>query len=134
MQQKIIVSTAADIKNIAHEMGLFHTQKRTIKVHLSQLSEEENRRIENRIVKQYAANDFHQSNVFGINTLMGYVLLVATNIIPVIKLGITNAILLYVFFSIAVMLIVRVYNFWHARRELMRLAEELPGASSLGYL
>lgn len=134
MEQKIIISNVSDIQQIAHEISMFNVQKRIIKVHLNQFTEAENRQLECEIVKQYAAGGQQVDGKTGICTLLVYLALVVTDIIPVFKWGAINTILLYVVLSLAGIMFIRMYRIWHARKSLNRLARELPAAPSFGYL
>ncbi|WP_026770630.1 hypothetical protein [Asinibacterium sp. OR53] len=125
MEKKIIISTASDIEQIAHEIGLFKMEKRIIKVHMNQFSETENRQLEQEIVKRYATGGQQLDNKIGLFTLAAYVVLMVTGVIPVLKLGFINSVLLYILFTIVLLLGIRLYRLWHAKRSLRQLARGL---------
>ncbi len=125
MEKKTIISNASDIEQIAQEIGLFKVQKRIIKVHMNQFSEAENRQLEQEIVKRYAIGRQEMDSRIGLLTLGTYLVLMVIGTIPVLKLGLINSVLLYVLVTIGMLLGIRLYRFWNARRTLYRLAREL---------
>ncbi|GAC1438470.1 MAG: hypothetical protein NVSMB63_02060 [Sediminibacterium sp.] len=133
MEHEIIISNAAEIKNIAGEISLFHTQKRVIKVQFPHFSKEENIQLEKKIATYYMARESYHGGLIGIFTVIGYMILVSTKVISIQKLGIVNTILLYFACSFITMTIGKLYHFWQARRQLNRLAEELQSMPSFSY-
>ena len=125
MEKKIIISTASDIEQIAHEIGLFKMEKRIIKVHMNQFSETENRQLEQEIVKRYAIGGKQLDNKIGLVTLAVYLVLMVTRVIPVLKLGFINSVLLYILFTVVLLLGIRLYRFWHSKSSLRQLARGL---------
>ena len=134
MEQKVIISNLSDIEQIAHDISLFNSQKKVIKVHLNQFTEAENRQIEHEIVKQCAAGSRQLDGRIGLFTMIIFLALMAMNIIPAVRLGVFNLVLLYLFFTTAILLGTRLYRLWQAKKALNSLVRELPAAPSFGYL
>lgn len=130
MQQRNIITNPEDIRSVANDINVFTCKKQIFKVQLSQLSETENFEVEKKLVKFYSLGQHAFWTVLPVYTIIVYLLLVFTHIIPYHELGIVPTILLYAPFALGAILLLRIAATLYAKRSLLKLAEELHTAPS----
>jgi hypothetical protein len=130
MQQRTFITSPEDIRAIAGEINIFSCKKQIFKVQLSQLGEAENFAVEKKLVRFYSLGQHSFWNILPVYTILVYLLMVFTNIIPYHELGIVPTILLYAPFALAAMLLLRIAATLYAKRSLLKLEQELESDSS----
>lgn len=125
MQQRTIITTAEDIRNIARDINIFSCRKQIFKVQLNQFSEIENQDVEKRVVKLYSVGQHTFWNSLPAYSILAYLVLVITNIIPFEQLGIVPTIILYAPFATFLVFMLRMLAAFYAKRSLIRMANEL---------
>lgn len=133
MQQRNIVTSTEDIRSIAADISIFSCKKQIFKVQLNQFSEQENFDVEKKLVRFYSLGQHNFWNVLPAYTIMGYLMLVFTNIIPFYELGIVTTILLYAPFALGAIFLLRISATWYAKRSLIKMANELHAAPSFSF-
>ena len=131
MQPETIISSSTSLKTLVHEIGLFKTARKTIRVRFDHLSDQENASLEDQVTKHYKACGCSQGRVIGIFTLLGFVVLLVTGVVSVRELGIAKTLLYYFLCSFITMLIGKIIGLWQARQQLTKLAIELENNPSL---
>lgn len=125
MQQRTFINSPEDIRAIAGEINIFSCKKQIFKVQLSQLSEAENFTVEKKLVRFYSLGQHSFWNILPVYTILVYLIMVFTSIIPYHELGIVPTILLYAPFALAAILLLRIVVTLYAKRSLLKLAQEL---------
>lgn len=133
MEQRTTISNVSDIRHIAGEIGMFHIRRRMISVQLNQFTEEENRLIERKIVKQYAMQHALLSASTGLGVTVLYVLLIVSGIITLSDHPRAWFIGGYILFFGGAVVLQRVFRCWYSRKVLRRLADQLPAVPPLAY-
>lgn len=131
MQPETIISSSASLQSLAHEIGLFKTARKNIRIQFDHLSEQENANLQHQVIKHYQACGCSQGRVTGIITLLGFVVLLVTGVVSVRDLGIAKTVLYYFLCSFITMLIGKIIGLWQARQQLTKLATELENNPSL---
>jgi hypothetical protein len=121
-----IVSTAADVRALISDLGLFTLRRRKITVRIPGLATERQKQLELEIARHYAVCGCEQGRVTGVLTLLAYVILLATGVIPFRELGLGRTIGYYFLCSFITMLGGKIYGLWQARHSLAQLAGRLP--------
>ncbi len=130
MQQRTFVTNTEDIRSIAREINIFSCKRQIFKVQLNQFSEAENFEVEKRLVRLYSLGQHRIWTVLPVYTIILYLAMVFTNIIPYSELGIVPTILLYAPFAFGAILLLKVMTAWYAKRSLIKLSHELNAAPS----
>ena len=125
MQEEIIISSSASLKTLVHEIGLFKTASKDIRVQFDHLSDKDNSNLQQQVMKHYKACGCSQGRTIGIITLLGFVALVITGVISVRELGIAKTLLFYFLISFITMLIGKIVGLWQARQQLTKLATQV---------
>ena len=96
MNKEITISTTLELRQIEKEISLFNAaRKKKVKVHFEKLNEEENKQLEMKVNKLYAACGCSQGRTVGIITLLVFVGLLITGVISYYSIGFSKVILLY---------------------------------------
>ncbi len=125
MQQRTFIANTEHIRSIAREINIFSYKKQIFKVQLSQLTETENFSVEKKLVRFYSLGQHAFWTILPVYTILVYLLMVFTNIVPYEELGIIPTILLYAPFAMVAILVLRVMVTLYAKRSLLKLADEL---------
>ncbi|HET8671986.1 MAG TPA: hypothetical protein VFM05_15625 [Candidatus Saccharimonadales bacterium] len=125
MQQEIIISSSESLKTLVHEIGLFKTASKDIRVQFDHLSDKDNSNLQQQVMKHYKACGCSQGRTIGIITLLGFVALVITGVVSVRELGIAKTLLFYFLISFITMLIGKIVGLWQARQQLTKLATQV---------
>lgn len=133
MQQRTIITTTEDIRNIARDINIFSCRKQIFKVQLNQFSETENQDVEKRVVKFYSLGQHAFWNTLPAYTILVYLFLVFTGIIPFHQLGIVPTIILYAPFATGLVFLLRIIAAFYAKRSLIRMANELQTIPSFSF-
>lgn len=134
MQQRTIITNAEGIRSIARDINIFSCKKQIFKVQISQLSEAENFEVEKKLVKFYSLGQHGFWTILPVYTILVYLLMVFTHIIPYHELGIVTTILLYAPFALGAIFILRIAATLYAKRSLLKLAEELQSDPSFVFV
>lgn len=120
-----MIATAADIRALIPEMSLLTLRRKKIKVRVPALDDVQQRRLEAEITRHYTVCGCHQGRATGALTLLVYVILVLTDVIPFHELGLWRVVWYYFLCSFFTMLCGKIYGLGHARISLARLADRL---------
>lgn len=125
MQQRTFITNAEDIRSIARDINIFSCRKQIFKVQLNQFSEFENQAVEKKVVKFYSIGQHSFWNTLPVYTILAYLFLVFTNVIPFHQLGVVPTIILYAPFATGLVFLLRIVAAFYAKRSLIRMANEL---------
>jgi len=131
MQPETVISSSESLKALVHEMGLFKTRRKNIRIQFDHLSEQDNANLQEQVMKHYKACGCSQGRTIGVFTLLAFVVFVITGVVSVRELGIVKTLLYYFAFSFVTMLIGKIFGLWQARQQLRKLAAEFENNPSL---
>jgi hypothetical protein len=125
IKQETIISNSASLKKLIPEISLFKTARKNIHLQIDHLTEQENKLLQYRVEKYYKACGCSQGRITGIITLIAFIVLMLTGIVPVHELGIGKTFLYYFILSFITMLIGKIAGLWQAREQLGKIADKL---------
>lgn len=125
MQQRTVITDANDIRKIARDINIFSCRKQIFKVQLQQYSDVTNQGLEKSVVRYYSLGQHSFWNILPGYTLVMYLVLLFTGVIPYGVWGIIPTILLYAPFAFGFVFLLRIIVSWYAKRSLLKLANEL---------
>lgn len=122
VQPETIISSGASLQSLVHEIGLFKTARKNIRIQFDHLSDQANANLQEQVRKYYEACGCSQGRTIGVITLLGFVVLLLTGVVSVRELGIAKTLLVYFLCSFITMLIGKIVGLWQARQQLLKLA------------
>lgn len=125
MPQRTLITEVNDIKAVARGINIFSCRKQIFKVQLYQFNAAQNQGLEKTVVRYYSLGQHSFWNALPGYTLIIYLFMLLTNIIPYDELGVIATILLYAPFAFGSVFLLRILIAWYAKRSLMRLATTL---------
>lgn len=126
-----VITSGASLKGLVHDVGLFKTPRKNIRIQLDHLSDQANANLQEQVKKHYEACGCSQGRTIGVITLLGFVSLVVTGVVSVRELGIGKTLLFYFVCSFITMLIGKIVGLWQARQQLKKLATDVENNRSL---
>jgi hypothetical protein len=127
--ERRVISTLDEVRDLGRNPRLLRRRRDEVSIEVPELGREERLRLRSEIANYATACGCGQGRVAGMLTLLAYVVLLVTGVIPWRELGVRRVLLLYVAVSFGGMLIGKLYGRVRARLSLARLCRDLAGGS-----
>ena len=130
MTERRVISTLDEVRDLGRNPRPLRRVRGEVSIEVPELGPTDRQRLRVEIADYATACGCGQGRVAGILTLLAYVVLLATGVIPWRELGVRRVLLLYVVASFAGMLIGKLYGRIRARLSLARLCRDLTDGST----
>jgi hypothetical protein len=128
----LTIQGSSDLRELARNLSLWRSERRSLAVVLPQLDEEGNRQLHRRVALHYATCGCHQGRFAGVTILGVYLLLLVSGMISWQALGVWKVIGLYFLLSFCGLLLTKIVLIERSRRALRRMAGEVDAITRPG--